>query len=97
MSDYDDLKAKLTQKSDESAARADILLADELNTLKAATFTDLERLRPKITDQETYNKLIAVIDEATQNNLDIASLKDKLVQLGSVGMQVAKTAASLLK
>src|ERR1700690_1302822 len=97
MSDYDDLKAKLTQKSDESAARADILLADELNTLKAATFTDLERLRPKITDQETYNKLIAVIDEETQNNLDIASLKDKLAQLGSVGIQVAKTAAALLK
>lgn len=97
MTAKDDLKEKLKQKSKESAARADALLADELDALKRATNTDLEALRPKITEQAAYDQLIAVVEEASRKNMDLAMLEQRLKSLGSNVVQVAKEVAILLK
>lgn len=97
MTAKDDLKEKLKQKSKESAARADALLADELDALKRATNTDLEALRPKITDQTAYDQLIAVVEEASRKNMDLAMLEQRLKSLGSNVVQIAKEVAILLK
>lgn len=96
MTTRDDLKAKLKQKSAESVARTNALLASELSALKNATKTDLEALRPKVADQAAYDQLIAVIGEATQNNMDLAKLQERLEALGSNVMQVGKEAVKLL-
>jgi len=97
MSAKDDLKAKLAQKSAESRARADALLADEYEILKKATRTDLEALRPKITDQALYDQLIALVEEATQKNMDLALLQQRLKTLGSGAIQLSKEVVKLLK
>jgi hypothetical protein len=92
-----DLKAKLRKKSADSAARADALLIEELNSLREMTRTDLETLRPKITDQKAYDELIAVVEEASRKNMDLALLQQRLVKLGSNVVQVGKEVLRLLK
>ena len=72
------------------------MLASELETLKNATKVDLDNLRPKITDKATYDKLIANVDQATDNNMKIAQLKENLKALGQAGIDVVKQAAKLL-
>ena len=97
MSDKEELKEKLRKKSAESAAKADILLEKEFNSLMKVTRTDLELLRPKIKDQATYDKLISIVEEATQSNMDLATLKERLETLGKKGIQIVKEIAGLLK
>lgn len=97
MTAKDDLKEKLRKKSAESAARADLLLAEELNSLRRMTRTDLETLRPKITDQKAYDELIAIVEEASSKNMDLALLQQRLEKLGSNVVQVGKEVLRLLK
>lgn len=78
-------------------ARTDILLADELNVLMKATQTDLEALRPKITDQNKYDQLMAICKEATQRNMNVAMLKERIEMLGTTVVKVAKEASTFLK
>ena len=93
----DDLKEKLKKISKKSAEKADALLAEELDALRRATNTDLEALRPKVTDQAAYDQLIAVVEEASRKNMDLAMLEQRLKSLGSSVVSVAKEVAILLK
>jgi hypothetical protein len=97
MTEKDDLKEKLRKKSAESAARANLLLAEELNSLRRMTRTDQETLRPKITDQKAYDELIAIVEEASSKNMDLALLQQRLEKLGSNVVQVGKEVLRLLK
>lgn len=89
-------KAELREKSRLSRQRADELLAEELQALKDATASDLESLRPQITDEETYDRLIAAVEEASRRNESLAQLKTRLEALGSTAVNVGKKAAKLL-
>ncbi len=97
MTAKDDMKAKLAQKSAESKVRADALLADEYEILKQATRSDLEALRPQIADQALYDQLIALVEEATGKNMDLALLQERLKTLGSGAVQLSKEVVKLLK
>jgi hypothetical protein len=97
MTAKDDLKEKLRKKSAESAARADLLLAEELNSLRRMTRTDLETLRPKITDQKAYDELIAIVEEANSKNMNLALLQQRLEKLGSNVVLVGKEVLRLMK
>jgi uncharacterized protein (DUF342 family) len=96
MNERETKKEELRQRSQESRRRADQLLQDELEALKNATRTDLEALRPDMTDENTYDELIAAIEEATRRNEDLAQLKERLEKLGSAAVVVAKKAVNLL-
>ena len=91
------MKKKLKQKSSESAAKTDILLADELDALKKATSTDFESVRPKITDSESYDKLITIVEEANRNNINVGTLKERIEKAGSAVVTVAKEASKFIK
>lgn len=97
MSARDDLKAKLKAKSQEAVKLTDEALKDGFQTLKDATSTDLEKLRPKITDQAAYDQLIAAVTEATNRNESIAQFRERLEKLGSTTINVFNKATSLLK
>jgi len=93
----EDLKNKLKQKSNESAAKTDVLLDEELTALKKATRTNLESIRPKITDQDSYNKLITIVEEANKNNINIGTLKERIEKARSAVVTVAKEASKFIK
>lgn len=90
-------KKKLRELGMESKKRTDELLESELQALKMATRTDLERLRPKVTDEATYNHLISVVEESTRRNESLAQLKDRLEKLSSNVIRIGKEAVKLLK
>jgi replicative DNA helicase len=61
------------------------------------TTVNLERLRPQITDKEAFNQLIAVINEATQKNYNIAELQEKIFVLGANVKDTVIEVASIIK
>ncbi len=91
------MRAELEKQSKESANEADEMLSEELNALKKATTDDMESLKPKITDKETYDKLINAVRESTDKNESIAQLGDRLRTLGTTAINVGKEAVKLLK
>jgi hypothetical protein len=90
------LKDDLEKASQKSIEETDALLLDEYNTLKQATKSDLDALRPKVSDPATYDKLIPIINEATQNNLSLADLQQRLESLGAGAVKLGKEVVKLL-
>jgi hypothetical protein len=76
--------------------KVDALLKDREASLLRDTTVDLETLRPKISDGASFDKLIDAVNTSTQQNENIAQLKQRIVSLGSGVLQVAKTVAGLL-
>jgi transposase len=100
MTDHEDLEARmraeLERQSEEAAKETDELLSEELDALKDATAADMESLKPKITDKETYAKLIDAVKESTDKNESLAQLEARLKTLGTTAIKVAKEAVKLL-
>lgn len=92
MSLRDDLK----RASEEATEETDALLSNEYNSLKKATKSDLDALRPRISDPAIYDKLIPIINEATQGNLSLAEFQQRLESLGTGAVKLGKEVAKLL-
>jgi hypothetical protein len=90
------LKDDLEKASQEAIAETDAFLSDEYNTLKQATKSDLNALRPKVSDPALYDKIIPIIAEATQNNLSLAELQQRLESLGAGAVKLGKEVVKLL-
>ena len=92
MSKIDDLR----KKSKKSRDRADAITNEDLEILIDAREVDLEMLRPDISDEETYDALIAIVKNSIKRNEDLATLKERIEKLGAVGLKVVKTVISLV-
>jgi hypothetical protein len=95
MADNSDLD-NLRDISKKVVSEVNAELADQLKALNSAIHTDLEDLRPKITDKDTYDKLIAAVEKATELNEDIASLIPRVKNLGEAGVSLLKKMAGLV-
>ena len=96
MSSKEELKKRMKEKAAESAANADALLENELHALQKATKTDLDSLRPKVSDPETYKKLMDIVDQSSRANENIGQLKSRLEEAGSQVIDLAKKVYGLL-
>jgi len=76
--------------------RTDDELSDDEALLLLNTNINWEELRPEVTDHEVYDKLINIVQEATQKNENLAQLKDRLKTLGKEGFAVAKKIIKLI-
>ena len=92
----DDLEARLRTASKSAADKADEQFATELAALKGMSKSDLETLRPKVSDAAALDLLIAAVETATKNNEDIAQLKSRLETLGENVVKIAKEAATFI-
>ena len=92
----DDWRKKMASAADAAAQQTDEELAAELTALKAAASADLSALKPEITDQASYDKLIEAVNESTARNESLAQLETRIRGLGEGVLKVAKTAAKLL-
>ena len=72
------------------------LMEKEVSIL-ADTNVDLESLRPKISDPESYDKLIKTVEISTQRNESSAELRQRITDLGSGVVKVAKEVADIVK
>jgi hypothetical protein len=69
--------------------------AEELRELSGLSQEDLRAVTPGGTDAATYQKLIAVVREASRVNLAQASLKKHIVELGETAVAIARKVPSL--
>lgn len=84
--DTGDYLAELRQMAAQSAAQTDSELEAELTVLMHSSGEQLEKLRPMVTDQESYDRLIRAVAEASANKDSISQLKDRLTQDGDGGL-----------
>jgi len=77
---------RLSKKTKEKVDEA--LKDEELSVLKSTT-VNLESLRPRISDQESFDKLIAAVKISTQQNENIALLSNRISALGKGVIKVA--------
>jgi hypothetical protein len=96
MSSKEELKKRMKEKAAESAANTDALLENELQALQEATRTNLEALRPKVSDPEAYKKLMDIVDQSSRANESIGQLKARIEQAGSQAIKLAKKVYGLL-
>lgn len=80
---------------EKTVARTNEELADSELTLLQNYNVDWDALRPEIHDKETYDKLIKVVQESTQNNENLAEFKNRMIALGKEGWNVAKKVIEL--
>lgn len=71
------------------------IYADEINELMGLSRTEIDEITPGTTDLETYDKLIAVVKEASRKNISQAQLAERIRSLGEVAVAIAKKSANL--
>jgi len=86
---------KFSEQAQQSAQAADQLLDSQLEQLKALTGEQIDNLRIKVSDQELYDRLVAVVQDATQRNLSLAQLLGNIKSLGGEAISLAKEVLSI--
>jgi hypothetical protein len=69
---------------------------DQLTALMGLSKEEIDKITPGTTDLETYAQLISIVKEASADNIDQAELKNRIVALGEVGMEIAKKIPALI-
>jgi hypothetical protein len=90
-------RERLREASREAAAKADEVTSSDLAALQRATATDLQALRPKVSDPALYDQLIAAVAESTRKNESLAQLRDRISQLGAGAAKLVAEAAALAR
>lgn len=83
-------KGRMGNLGDEAFRNTDRELADREAEILMVTTIDWEELRPRVGDSELYDQLIAAVDDATQKNIAVAKLKQRIDALGKEGIQLAR-------
>ena len=68
---------------------------NELNALAGLSKEEIDTITPGITDLQKYDELITVVKEASRVNLEQAALKDQIVKLGDIAVNIANRVPSL--
>ena len=97
MADREERRKKLREAARRSAAAADKELAGALEQLRLTNTTDLEALKPKMSDPAAFEALVRAVQEATAANETKAQFLDRLKVLGEGVQRVAREALGLLK
>ncbi len=86
----DDWKQDMIAASEKAKSEADAKTQKELDGISAGA-AGLQQIADdlKLTDPETYNKLINIVDQATKNNEAIGDVVDKVKSLGKAGVKLA--------
>ncbi len=81
----------------EADAAFDETYQKELGELKGMTKDEIDALCPDTTAEETYLALIALVEEASTQNLSQAQLIGRIKDLGDIAIKLAKKIPSFAK
>ena len=92
----EDWRAKIDAADEKAAKKADDAVKGELDAITAQA-TELESIfdNLKLTDRETYDKLVEIVENATRKNESIASIVKRVEGLGDVGKRLARSIGNL--
>lgn len=68
---------------------------EEINGLLGLSRGEIDQITPDTTDLETYDLLITVVKEASAANISEAELKDRILELGEIAVEIAKRVPGL--
>lgn len=68
---------------------------EQLDELLSLSRADIDELTPDATDLETYDRIIAIVREASRHNVAQAELRARLAELGAVGLEIVRKVPSL--
>lgn len=68
---------------------------DEINALHGLSRAEIDEITPGNTDLETYDQLIEIVKEASATNESQAALKEQIIELGEIAVQIAGKVPSL--
>jgi hypothetical protein len=88
-------KLKERAKRNREAFRG--MYKDELKALMGLSTEEIDKITPGTTDMEIYSRLISVVKEASADNIDQAELKKSIIELGDIGVKIAKKIPHLAK
>jgi len=71
--------------------------AAELNDLLGLSKEEIDAITPDATDLTEYNRLIAVVKEASQRNLSQAQLRSQIKALGETAVKIAGKVSGLAR
>lgn len=98
MTDDIDLDA-LFAEMERAADRAERTLEGRFGTvyreLRDLTPRQIDDITPDATDQKEYERLLALVQEASERNLDQAQLVARIKDLGEVARRIARRVPSL--
>ena len=92
----DDWKREMEEASRESGRTADEVTAGQMEEINrqaedlTAIFQNL-----KLTDRDTYDALVAIVEESTARNLSIGEMVTRVKALGEAGKGLADTIETL--
>lgn len=68
---------------------------EHLNELMGLSTEEIDAITPDATDLQEYDRLIAVVRQASRHNLTQAQLRANIKALGDVAVTIAKKSAKL--
>ncbi len=93
--DIEEFKRKLREKMAENRQAFEGEYKDQLNDLMGLSKSEIDAITPDNTDMEIYDQLITIVKEASRINLSQAQLKQRIEELGTVALKIAKKVPSL--
>ncbi|MEO9869492.1 hypothetical protein [Ekhidna sp.] len=68
---------------------------DELNQLYGLSREEIDAITPGTVDMRVYTKLMKTVEEASRQNMELAQLKKRIEDLGTVAIEIAKKVPTL--
>jgi len=95
MADLDAFRRDLRSDLEKGREAFEGEYGDELNELMGLSKEELDAITPDATDLQEYDRLIAVVRQASRHNLTQTQLRDNIKALGDVAVTIAKKSAKL--
>ena len=93
--DLDAMLAEMDRAAERTRATLDGRYGQIYTELRGLSKEEIEAVTPDTTDQEEYERLMALVQEATRQNLDQAELVNRIKALSNVAVTIAKKVPSL--
>lgn len=87
---------RMGKLGDETYEKTNLELADQELQVLIQSSSRWEELRPLIHDQETYDRLISMVQQATANHENLAQLRARIDTLGKEGWALARKVIELI-
>ena len=93
--DMDALFAEMDAAADRAEAALNGQFAEVYKGLRNLSPEEIDDITPDATDQKEYERLIALVQQATRQNLSQAQLVERIRALGEVALAIARKVPSL--
>lgn len=93
--DYDKMFADMEKAADRAEATMNGRFSQIYRELRGLSPEEVDAITPDTTDQKEYERLIELVQQATEQNMEQAELVERVKALGDVAKKIAGRVPSL--